>query len=72
MVRADQIALSGTATELLANATFRVKRDNDQEVLAQGSGKMRNCRVRGPAGDRVGAQMTPYDLTEGRLTFLLK
>ena len=47
---------------------FRVKLDNDHEVLAHTSGRMRKNRIRVLAGDRVNVEMTPYDLTKGRIT----
>ena len=69
---AIETAISGTVTELLPNAMFRVKLDNDHEVLAHTSGKMRKNRIRVLAGDRVNVEMTPYDLTKGRITFRFK
>ena len=54
------------------NAMFRVKLDNDHEVLAHTSGKMRKNRIRVLAGDRVNVEMTPYDLSKGRITFRFK
>ena len=69
MAKEDLIEFSGTVTELLPNAMFRVKLDNDHEVLAHTSGKMRKNRIRVLAGDRVNVEMTPYDLTKGRITF---
>ena len=63
---------SGMVMELLPNAMFRVKLDNDHEVLAHTSGKMRKNRIRVLAGDRVNVEMTPYDLSKGRITFRFK
>ncbi len=51
---------------------FRVQLDNDHEVLAHTSGKMRKNRIRVLAGDRVTVEMTPYDLSKGRITFRYK
>jgi translation initiation factor IF-1 len=51
---------------------FRVKLDNDHEILAHTSGKMRKNRIRVLQGDRVNVEMTPYDLTKGRITFRFK
>ena len=51
---------------------FKVKLDNDHEVLAHTSGKMRKNRIRVLLGDRVNVEMTPYDLTKGRITFRYK
>jgi translation initiation factor IF-1 len=72
MAKEDLIEFPGTVTELLPNAMFRVKLDNDHEVLAHTSGKMRKNRIRVLAGDRVNVEMTPYDLTKGRITFRFK
>jgi translation initiation factor IF-1 len=72
MPKEDLIEFSGTVTELLPNAMFRVKLDNDHVVLAHTSGKMRKNRIRVLAGDRVNVEMTPYDLTKGRITFRFK
>ncbi|MFN6956630.1 MAG: translation initiation factor IF-1 [Acetobacteraceae bacterium] len=65
----DVIEFSGQVLELLPNAMFRVKLDNDHVVLAHTSGKMRKNRIRVLAGDRVTVELTPYDLTKGRITF---
>jgi translation initiation factor IF-1 len=72
MSKEDLIEFSGTVMELLPNAMFRVKLDNEHEVLAHTSGKMRKNRIRVLAGDRVNVEMTPYDLTKGRITFRFK
>ena len=72
MAKEDLIEFSGTVTELLPNAMFRVKLDNDHEVLAHTSGKMRKNRIRVLAGDKVTVEMTPYDLTKGRITYRMK
>ena len=68
MAKEDVIEFQGTVVELLPNAMFRVKLDNDHEILAHTSGKMRKNRIRVLAGDRVSVEMTPYDLTKGRST----
>jgi translation initiation factor IF-1 len=68
----DMIEFSGMVTELLPNAMFRVKLDNEHVILAHTSGKMRKNRIRVLAGDRVNVEMTPYDLTKGRITFRFK
>ena len=62
----------GTVTEVLPNAMFRVKLENDHEVLAHTAGKMRRFRIRVLAGDKVLVEMTPYDLSKGRITFRYK
>ena len=72
MAKDDAIEFSGTVAELLPNAMFRVTLDNDHEVLAHTSGRMRKHHIRVLAGDRVTVEMTPYDLTKGRTTFRFK
>ncbi len=72
MAKEDLIEFTGVVSELLPNAMFRVKLDNDHTILAHTSGKMRKNRIRVPAGDRVTVEMTPYDLTKGRITFRFK
>ena len=72
MAKEDLLEFQGTVVELLPNAMFRVKLDNDHEVLAHTSGKMRKNRIRVLAGDRVNVEMTPYDLSKGRITFRFK
>src|SRR6202790_584982 len=69
MSKEDMIEFSGTVMELLPNAMFRVKLDNEHSILAHTSGKMRKNRIRVLAGDRVNVEMTPYDLSKGRITF---
>jgi translation initiation factor IF-1 len=59
-------------TEVLPNAMFRVKLENDHEVLAHTAGKMRRFRIRVLAGDKVTVEMTPYDLSKGRITYRFK
>ena len=66
------IEFKGKVTELLPNAAFRVKLENDHEILAHTSGKLRKNRIRVLAGDTVLVEVTPYDLTKGRITFRLK
>ncbi|MEM7123070.1 MAG: translation initiation factor IF-1 [Pseudomonadota bacterium] len=72
MGKEDVIEMTGTVTELLPNAMFRVKLDNDHEILAHTSGKMRKNRIRVLSGDKVTVEMTPYDLTKGRIVFRFK
>ena len=72
MAKEDLIEFNGVVAELLPNAMFRVKLDNDHTILAHTSGKMRKNRIRVLAGDRVTVEMTPYDLTKGRITFRYK
>ncbi len=66
------LEMSGLVEEILPNAMFRVKLENDHEVLAHTSGKMRKNRIRVLAGDKVLVEMTPYDLSKGRITFRYK
>jgi len=72
MSKEDAIEFQGVVSELLPNAMFKVELDNDHEVIAHTSGKMRKNRIRVLAGDRVTVEMTPYDLTKGRITFRSK
>ena len=72
MAKEELIEFTGVVAELLPNAMFRVKLDNDHTILAHTSGKMRKNRIRVLAGDRVTVEMTPYDLTKGRITFRFK
>lgn len=69
MAKEDLLEFEGTVTELLPNAMFRVKLDNGHEVLAHTSGKMRKNRIRVLVGDEVLVELTPYDLTKGRITY---
>ena len=69
MTKEGSIEFEGIVKELLPNAMFKVKLDNGHEVLAHTSGKMRKNRIRGLAGYKVTVEMTPYDLTKGRITF---
>ena len=72
MAKEDLIEFSGTVTEVLPNAMFRVKLENEHEILAHSSGRMRKNRIRVLAGDKVTVEMTPYDLTRGRITYRFK
>lgn len=72
MSKEDAIEFQGVVSELLPNAMFKVKLDNEHEVIAHTSGKMRKNRIRVLAGDTVLVEVTPYDLTKGRITFRLK
>ena len=65
----DLMSFEGLVTEILPNAMYRVKLDNEHVILAHSSGKMRKNRIRILEGDRVTVEMTPYDLTKGRITF---
>ena len=72
MAKEDLIEFTGVVAELLPNAMFRVKLDNDHTILAHTSGKMRKNRIRVLTGDKVMIEMTPYDLTKGRITYRFK
>ncbi len=69
MAKEDALEFPGTVSELLPNATFRVKLDNGHEIIAHTAGKLRKNRIRVLAGDKVLCEMTPYDLTKGRLVY---
>src|SRR5271170_6893173 len=69
LTKEDLIEFDGVVTELLPDARFRVRLDNGHETLAYTSGKMKKNRIRILAGDRVTVEMTPYDLSKGRINF---
>jgi translation initiation factor IF-1 len=68
----DVIEIEGTIIESMPNAMFRVELENGHEILAHISGKIRKNFIRILPGDRVKVEMTPYDLSKGRITFRLK
>ena len=70
--REDAIELEGTVTEPLPNAMFRVELENGHKVLAHISGKMRMHYIRILPGDKVVVELSPYDLTRGRITYRSK
>ena len=72
MAKEEVMEFNGVVKELLPNAMFRVLLDNNHEIIAHTGGKMRKFRIRVLAGDRVTVEMTPYDLTKGRITFRFK
>ena len=72
MAKEELMEFDGVVTEVLPNAMFRVKLENDHEVLAHTAGKMRRFRIRVLAGDKVTVEMTPYDLSKGRITYRFK
>lgn len=69
MSKEDHIEMEGKVIETLPNTTFRVQLDNGHIIIAHISGKMRKHYIRILTGDRVKVEMTPYDLTKGRITF---
>ena len=72
MPKEGSIEFQGVVLELLPNAMFKVKLENDHEILAHSSGKMRKNRIRVLAGDKVQVEMTPYDLSKGRINYRFK
>jgi translation initiation factor IF-1 len=69
MAKEEAIEFEGLITELLPEGRFRVRLENEWEILAYTAGKMRKHRIRAMVGDRVTVEMTPYDLQRGRITF---
>ena len=69
MPKEGSIEFKGVVKELLPNAMFKVKLENDHEVLAHLSGKMRMHYIKILPGDKVKLELSPYDLTKGRITF---
>ncbi|GAA0271738.1 hypothetical protein GCM10009127_10000 [Alteraurantiacibacter aestuarii] len=69
MAKEELLTLEGHIDEVLPDGRFRVKLDNDHEIIAYTAGKMRRFRIRSVAGDRVHVEMTPYDLSKGRIIF---
>ncbi|HEY9149015.1 MAG TPA: translation initiation factor IF-1 [Gammaproteobacteria bacterium] len=69
MAKEEGIEMEGTVIETLPNTTFRVELENGHVVTAHISGKMRKHYIRILTGDKVTVQLTPYDLTKGRITF---
>jgi translation initiation factor IF-1 len=72
MAKEDQIEMEGTVIETLPNAMFRVKLENGHIITAHISGKMRKNYIRILTGDNVAVEMTPYDLSKGRITYRAK
>ena len=72
MAEEETIAMQGEVTEMLPNATFRVKLENGHVVLAHISGKMRMHYIKILPGDKVTVELTPYDLSRARITFRAK
>lgn len=69
MAKEDHIEMEGTVIDTLPNTMFRVQLDNGHVVTAHISGKMRKNYIRILTGDRVNVQLTPYDLSKGRIVF---
>ena len=72
MAKEELLEFPGEIKELLPNATFRVELENGHEIIAHTAGKMRKNRIRVLAGDKVLVEMTPYDLTKGRINYRFK
>ena len=72
MAKEDTIQMQGEILETLPNATFKVKLENDHVVLGHISGKMRMHYIKILPGDKVKVEMTPYDLSKGRISFRYK
>ncbi len=69
MAKEEKITLEAEVTEALPDARFRVKLPNNQEIMAYVSGKMRKFFIRILPGDKVTVEISPYDMTKGRITF---
>jgi translation initiation factor IF-1 len=69
MSKEDSIEVTGTVVEKFPNGLFSVQLDQDRTVLAHLAGKLRGNRIRVLAGDRVTLELSPYDLTKGRITY---
>jgi translation initiation factor IF-1 len=69
LVKQDLLEFKGKVIELLPNAMFRVKLENNHEVLAHTAGKLRKNRIRVLTGDNVAVEVSPYDLKKGRIVF---
>ena len=72
MAKQDAIEVDGTVTEALSNAMFRVQLESGHGIIAHISGKMRQHYIKILPGDRVKVEMSPYDLTKGRISFRYK
>ncbi len=72
MAKDDVIEMDGTVVETLPNTMFRVRLENGHTVIAHISGRMRKHYIRILTGDKVKVEMTPYDLTKGRITYRMK
>ena len=72
MAKEELIEFTGIVAEVLPNAMFRVVLDNGHKIIAHSAGKVRKNRIRILIGDKVQVEMTPYDLTKGRITYRFK
>ena len=69
MAKEELIAMNGSVTEVLPDSRFRVTLENGHQLIAYTSGKMRKHHIRILAGDAVSLELSPYDMTKGRITF---
>ena len=69
MAKEEHIEMSGKVTEVLPDTRFRVTLDNGHELIAYSAGRMKKNHIRILAGDKVSLEMSPYDLSKGRITF---
>jgi translation initiation factor IF-1 len=69
VAKEELMEFNGVVEEVLPNSMFRVILENDHEIIAHAAGKMKKHRIRVLAGDKVVVEMTPYDLTKGRIIF---
>jgi translation initiation factor IF-1 len=69
MAKEEAIPMEGTVAEALPNTTFKVDLDNGHQIMAHAAGKMRKFRIRIVPGDRVQVEVSPYDLTRGRIVY---
>ncbi len=69
MAKEDMVEMEGVISDVLPSATFRVQLDNGHQIIATIGGKMRSHRIRVLSGDRVRVEVSPYDLSRGRITF---
>ena len=69
MAKEEHIEMNGVVREVLPDSRFRVTLDNGHELVAYSAGKMRKHHIRILAGDRVSLELSPYDMTKGRITF---
>ena len=72
MAKQESIKVDGIVTETLPNANFKVKLDNEHEIMAHISGKMRMHFIKILVGDKVAIELSPYDLNKGRITYRYK
>lgn len=72
MAKEELLEMEGVVTDVLPDSRYRVELDNGHEVSAYAAGKMRKFRIRVVAGDKVKIEMSPYDLTKGRISYRYK